>query len=90
MIREATIAGVAHPIVKVKVGDQELPAREADFEAISEPWSEYRLLDGGRLRLRSTVLRVYRIIDEAGKPAYQADGQPFFVVTAAPQVVASE
>jgi len=81
---------MAAKVVKVTVGDQELPAREVAFEAISEPWAEYKLLDGGRIRLRTTVLTIYRVLKAGGTPAYQPDGQPFFVVTGAPQMVATE
>jgi hypothetical protein len=81
---------MANPITKVKVGDQELPARELEFETVNEPWSEYKLSGGGRVKSRSTLLRVYRVVDDNGKPAYQPDGQPYLIVTLAPQLIASE
>jgi hypothetical protein len=81
---------MAGKVTKVTVGNQELPAREVAFEAIAEPWAEYKLLDGGRIRLRTTVLTIYRVLKDDGTPAYQPDGQPFFVITGAPQMAASD
>lgn len=77
-------------VTKIRVGDQERPARELAFKPVNEEWSEYKLTDGGSFRLRVTVLRVYRVLEDDGKPAYQPDGQPFLVVTSQPQLIADE
>ena len=78
-------------IVKVLVAPGvELPARELDFEPVKEAWSEYKLEDGGKVRIRATAMKIFRVIDDQGKPAYQPDGQPFVIVTQSGQVVASE
>lgn len=80
-----------YKIVKVPVAPGvELPARELDFEPVKEAWSEYKLEDGGKVRIRATAMKIFRVIDDQGKPAYQPDGQPFVIVTQSGQVVASE
>jgi len=77
-------------ITKLSVGGQELQVVEQDFETVKEDWNEYRLLDGGRIRLKTTVQKVYRILDPAGKPAFTPDGEPNVVVRHVSQVVASD
>lgn len=71
-------------------GGGEVPAREVAFDPIKEPWCEYKLLDGGTVKVRATALKVYRVVDAQGKPTYGPDGQPAVVVTHAVQIVASE
>jgi hypothetical protein len=78
-------------IVKVPVAPGvELPARELDFEPVKEAWSEYKLEDGGKVKIRATALRIFRVVDDQGKPAFQPDGQPFVIVTQSGQVVATD
>ncbi len=80
-----------YKVVKVPVGNGiELSAIELDFEPVKEAWSEYKLSDGGKVRIRATAMKIFRVLDAEGKPAYQPDGQPFMIVTQSGQVVASE
>ena len=67
-------------IVKIMAGSQEVNAIEVDFEIGREEWSDYKLLDGGTVRLKTTVNRIYRVVDEQGNPRYNPDGSPFLVV----------
>lgn len=76
-------------IVKVKFGDQEVDAIEADFTIGREEWNEYKLLDGGTVRLKTTVTRIYRAVDSDGQPRYNGDGSPMIAATHKSDVVAS-
>lgn len=66
--------------VKVRVGDQEVDAMDMDFEIKREDWNEYELADGGRVRVKTTVLKILRVLDADGKPAATPDGDPMLVV----------
>ena len=76
-------------IIKVKSGSQELDAMEADFEIGREEWNQYKLLDGGTVRVKTTVSRIYRVVDEQGNPRYNQDGSPLIVVAHKSDVVSS-
>jgi hypothetical protein len=78
-------------IRKITTADgSELNVRDEEFEVVREEWSEYRLKDGGKVRLRATALAISRVLDAEGKPTYGPDGQPAFVVNNQVQVVAFE
>ena len=47
---------------------------EVDFEPQSEPWVRYTLLDGGEVRLKTTVRKIYQRVDEAGTPNLDPQG----------------
>ena len=76
--------------IKVKIDNVEHDAIEVEFEIAREEWNEYKLLDGGRVRVKITVQKISRILDAQGKPAYVPDGDPHVVVRHNTQVVASE
>ena len=78
------------PTKRIKVGDREVNAREEDFEIVREDWNEYRLLDGGSVRVKTTVARIFRVLDEEGRPVYDQDGDPQVVVRHNTQIVAAE
>jgi len=76
---------------KVSMPDgSEVQVRDEDFEIVREEWSEYRLKDGGKVRIRATALAISRILDAEGKPTYGPDGQPALIVSNQVQVVAAE
>ncbi len=77
-------------IVKVKVDNQEVDAIEQQFEIGREEWNEYKLLDGGVVRLKTTVQRIYRLVDSEGRPAYDEQGDPNVIVRHKSDVVASD
>ena len=77
-------------IVKVRVGDKELHAIEQQFEIGREEWNEYRLLDGGVIRVKASVQKIYRIVDAEGNPQMTPDGDPHVMVRHTAQIVASE
>ena len=78
------------PTKRIKVGDREVNAREEDFEIVREGWNEYRLLDGGSVRVKTTVARIFRVLDDDGRPVYDQDGDPQVVVRHNTQIVAAE
>ena len=63
-------------VVKVRMGEQEMHAIEQQFEIGREEWNEYKLLDGGVVRLKTTVQRIFLIVDEDGNQLYADDGEP--------------
>jgi hypothetical protein len=82
-------------VLKIKVGSEEYDAIEKDFEITKEDWNEYRLLDGGKVRLKTSVakilrIKILRILDKDGNPAYTADGDPFLLVRHRTEVAGSE
>lgn len=78
-------------IVKVKAPDgQDYDAIEQTFEIGSENWSEYKLTDGGIIRVKTSVQKVYRLLDADGNPAVTPDGDPSVLVRHSTQVVASD
>ncbi len=76
---------------KMKLGDgQEVSAQEVKFDTIEEPWCIYRLEDGTQVRLKTTVLKMFRVLDDDGNPAYTPEGDPFIIVRSSRQVTASK
>ena len=76
-------------IVKVRFGNQEVDAVEADFTIGREEWNEYKLLDGGTVRLKTTVTRIYIAVDANGNPRYNPDGSPMIAASHKSDVVSS-
>ena len=62
------------------IGGKEMDGVEVAFEPVREPWSEYELTDGGRVRIRPSVQRIFQLLDDAGKPARTPDGGRMIVV----------
>ena len=56
-------------IQPIKAGNQDFLAVEQQFEIGREDWNEYKLLDGGVVRLKTTVQRIFRVVDEEWQPA---------------------
>lgn len=74
-------------VTKVQLANgEECDAIELDFEIRDE----YKLLDGGRVRLKTSVLRMFRVLDANGNPAYTPEGDPFILVRHNTQVVTTE
>lgn len=69
---------------------EERDAIELDFEVQKEEWDEYKLLDGGRVRLKTSALKMFRVLDTQGKPDYTPDGDPLIVVRHNTQIVSTE
>ena len=77
-------------IITLNSGGREVKAIEMDFEIERENWNEYKLLDGGSVRVKTTVSRIYKVVDADGQPQYNADGSPTFAVAHKSDVVSSE
>lgn len=78
-------------VTKVQLANgEECDAVELDFEIQNEQWDEYKLLDGGRVRLKTSALRMFRVLDAHGNPAYTPEGDPFILVRHNTQVVITE
>ncbi len=63
---------------------------EMDFTSDREEWNVYRLSDGSTVRLKSIVVKILRVMDQGDRPAYTADGEPWFIVRSTNTVSASE
>jgi hypothetical protein len=68
----------------------EMIVRDADFDPMEEKWSEYRLRDGGSVRIRATAQSIAHVLDSEGKPTTLPDGQPNMWVQYQVQIVARE
>lgn len=78
-------------VTKVQIANgEERDAVELDFEIQNEQWDEYRLLDGGRVRMKTSAQRMFRVLDEHGNPAYTPEGDPFILVRHNTLIVAME
>jgi hypothetical protein len=75
---------------KIPLGGEEHEGIELDFTVVREEWNEYDLADGGRVRVKTSVQRILRILDAEGKPARTAEDEPFIVVQSVNQVVSRE
>ncbi len=56
---------------------------------VREDWNEYKLLDGGRVRIKTTGARIFRVVDENGNQQYNDQGEPELVVRHKSDIVAS-
>ncbi len=48
-------------------------AVEMDFDISKEDWSEYKLLDGGIIRVKTTVTRIFKVSGGSGRWAIQSN-----------------
>ena len=72
---------------QIRVGGNLLDVLYEEFEIAKEEWNEYKLLDGGVIRVKTTVQRIFRVLDEQGKPKVGEDGDPEVIVKHNTQVV---
>ena len=74
-------------IVTINVGGQELRAIERDFGIGKEEWNEYKLLDGGTVRIKTSAQQIFQVVDDEDKPKYTVRGDLHIVVTHKTDVV---
>lgn len=74
----------------VRIEGTDRNAIEVDFEIAREEWNEYVLADGGRVRIKTTPLKIFRVLDEHGEPALTAEGDPSIYVRYNTQIVARD
>ena len=77
-------------ITKIKVGDQEVSGIDQQFQISREEWNEYKLLDGGTVRVKTSVQRIYRLVDDDGRQLYNANGDPHVILQHKTDAVATE
>jgi hypothetical protein len=63
---------------------------EIEFETDKEPWSDYHLIDGTKLRVKHTMLKTFRLVDENNKPSFDENGDPQVYINGSIVVVASK
>ena len=70
-----------HRKVRIPLPDgQQVDAVELEFKTVREEWNDYELADGGRVRVKTSVMKVFRILDAEGKPGFTPDGDPWVIV----------
>ena len=62
---------------------------ERTFEISAEPWCVYKLLDGGKIRLKTAAMKIYQLTDREGKPQLTPKGEPLYSVQHKTDVVHS-
>jgi len=77
-------------VPKQVISGEEYEVREESFETIREDWAEYIMASGVRVRVKTQVGKLFRILDEKGNPAVNAQGDPFVVVRHQLVIVSSE
>ena len=66
----------------------EVDAVELDFNVTREEWNEYKLIDGGVVRVKTNVQRIFAVLNPDGTRRKQPDGSPALVVAHKSDVVA--
>ena len=74
---------------KIRLRDREVWAIEQQFEIAREDWNEYKLLDGGTVRLKTTIHRILRIVDEDSNQIYNEQDEPQIIVRHRSDIVTS-
>ena len=70
-----------------QVDGKEITAREEPFSVVTEAWNEYLLESGVRVRVKASVAKIGRQIDEQGNYAENQYGDPAVLVRYALEVV---
>jgi hypothetical protein len=60
---------------RVVVNGREVQATPLEFRPVSEPWAEYMVEDGSKIRVRTIAAEILRIDGET-----DADGNPLYIV----------
>ena len=69
------------------VDGKEITAREEPFTVVKEDWNEYILESGVRVRVKASVAKLGRQLDEAGNYTENQFGDPAVLVRYALEVV---
>ena len=77
-------------IERIHAVGQEIYGIEREFKIQKEDWNVYELLDGGTVRLKTTVQKIQRVVDNEGNPQFDERGEPVYVVRHNSDVVVSE
>lgn len=83
--------GLIMAIRTIKMEDgRELPAQEVPYETVVEPRSEYKLEGGITLKLRTVAIKMLRVVDDDGNPAFTDDGEPWIIARNTRQLSVSQ
>ena len=69
------------------VSGNEIQAAEVSFEVVREDWNEYALDGGIRVRVKASVAKIGRQVDEDGNYTVNDYGEPAVLVRYALEVV---
>lgn len=69
---------------------QTLKVEEMEFDIVKEDWNEYQLGDGTYLKMKTSLMKVFWVLDEKEDRMFTLDGDPRLMVRSSNQVVASE
>lgn len=72
---------------KMRFQGKEIDVLDLDFEVGNEAWNEYKLLDGGSVRLKTSALRIVWVLDDKGNRTFTNEGDPNIIVNHATNVV---
>jgi len=75
--------------IKVNINGVDHEAVEISFEIVKEDWNEYKLLDGGRVRTKTVVQRIFKVTEADGSQTKTPAGEPLYIVRHNTQVVPS-
>lgn len=73
--------------VQLVPGGPSLDAVEISVDDSSEKWSEYKLSDGSRIRVKQVLMEVSRVdgqFDQEGNPLYVIKAQPVMAILEVP------
>ncbi len=77
-------------IQRIRAGSREVYGIEQSFDIDREDWNVYKLLDGGTIRLKTTVQKLYRVVDESGEPEFDPNGEAVYIARHKSDIVFSE
>ncbi len=56
-----------------------------DFDVVREPWQKYELRDNTKVKTKLAITKIYKKLNENGKPNYTIDGQNLTALLAPPE-----
>ena len=77
-------------VIQLPWGDGTHPAIEIPFTITKEDWAEYALDDGGRVRVKTTVTRLFVLLGEDEQPLRDELGNRVLAAHHTTQVTISE
>ena len=74
-------------IQTIKVDGKDIKVKEIDFETVKDEWDEYKLLDGGTVRVKTVIRSIFYLVDDKGNSLLDPDGNPQVSTRSSTQVV---
>lgn len=69
---------------------KKLPVVEIEFDIKSEQWNTYKTYDGVIVRMKTSPLKILRVLNDDGTPATTEAGDPHIIVSHDTSIVTSE